>query len=322
MKSVRAILLAVALAWLLISARTCVVWMAPRPTHGAARFVHGTELASAFVPSISLALDDRWLVFAECTEDRSAAYKLQLRDAYTVASIDLETGCKMSYKDTIQCGSDEFDYRTIGWDGPASWQDDAFLLRKCNGRGKYVAIRKGHPQLDLVARSAAPLTCSDCESRTLPQQTIDWPARLVNHWSFTSDGSAVYYERDGVRMSDASQAGRVVVGESSKKYLGMTTEFAQLRVSPDQHYLAYCVNYSLNVPIVPGSGWVEYLYIKNLKSGREVRIAARSSLSNLVWSRDSGRLYFAGIDLPRLGQVGPSAGGIFVVDTHDIFGDD
>jgi Tol biopolymer transport system component len=90
-------------------------------------------------------------------------------------------------------------------------------------------------------------------------------------------------------------------------------------VSPDGHYLAYCVFYSLNVPIIPGSGWVQYLYLKNLNSGRVVRIASRFRLSNLVWSSDSRRLCFAGIRSPDWLGLLPHTGGVYVVDVHDVF---
>lgn len=322
MKAVRIVVLAAALGWLLLAVRTCVVWEAPSPTHGAAKLLPGTDLASAEVPSISLSPDDRWLVFSEYSAKPPEVYELRLRDRYAVASVDLVANSKSSHLDTVQCARRPFSYQTVGAEGSASWQGDVFLLHKCDNRGHYVAMRAGQPQLELIARSAEPLTCSDCEPPPSATQSIEWPRHLVNHYSFTADGSAVYYERDGVRMADASQDGRVVVGEFSKSYLGMTTQFAQLRVSPDQHYLAYCVFYSLNVPIIPGSGWVQYLYLKNLKSGREARIAARFSLSNLVWSHDSRRLYFAGIECPKSGQVGPLAGGIYVMDAHDVFGED
>ncbi len=322
LKIIRIALISLALGLLLLAVRTYVIWQAPRPTHGAVQLLPGTARASAEVGSISLSPAGRWLAFTELTAEPTGAKDLRPRDMYSVASVDLESGEATSHSDSSKCAWNEYLYETIGWEGAASWQGEALLLRDCDGRGRYLAMRGGHQQLEVVERSRELLTCSDCAVASSAMHAIDWPQHLTSNYSYTADGTAVYYQIDGVRMADAAQSGRKVVSPFAKKYLGMTTQFAQLRVSPDGHYLAYCVFYSLYVPVIPGSGWVHYLYLKDLRSGREARIAARFSLSNLVWSRDSRRLFFAGVDLPNWGHEGPLARGIYVVDARDVFGVD
>jgi Tol biopolymer transport system component len=64
-----------------------------------------------------------------------------------------------------------------------------------------------------------------------------------------------------------------------------------VRVSPDGRYLAYVVDSKKQEFL---AGPKEQLFVRDLTSGREWKFATFMFISNLIWSPDGERLYFAG----------------------------
>ncbi len=80
----------------------------------------------------------------------------------------------------------------------------------------------------------------------------------------------------------------VVVEREEKK--GTMMIIAGLRVSPNERYLAYTVNSKKQAFL---AGPRDEIFVMDLQTGKEIRVARYSYSGNLIWSPDSDRLYFA-----------------------------
>ncbi len=145
-------------------------------------------------------------------------------------------------------------------------------------------------------------TCSDCPPVISAQfRDRSWDLLSAEVSAVFHDGAvqAVYYvsspfqhnqvhHRSIYRITEVGD--EQVVVEREKKGATMVG-IAGIRVSPDARYLAYVVDSKKQAFL---SGPQEELFIRELETGHEKRIAKYGFMSNLIWSPDSDRLYFAG----------------------------
>lgn len=78
----------------------------------------------------------------------------------------------------------------------------------------------------------------------------------------------------------------------------MNTYVGDIRVSPDERYLAYelTVNLKSGIPLPTTR---HELYVLDLSTGKERRVPGDFRImGNLLWSADSKRLYYAVVDGP------------------------
>ena len=165
-------------------------------------------------------------------------------------------------------------------------------------RATYVAIDPMRPGVEIVDAPITQATCSDCPPLTSAQfRDRSWDL-LSNDVSVAFDGETircVYYRGEGpfrthmilLLRQDGDE--EVVVEREEKR--GTLMSIASLRVSPDERFLAYVVDSKKQAFL---AGPREELFIKELATGREKRIAKYGYMGNLIWSPDGDRLYFAG----------------------------
>jgi dipeptidyl aminopeptidase/acylaminoacyl peptidase len=154
--------------------------------------------------------------------------------------------------------------------------------------------------MQIVAPPNKPGTCSDCP----PVNSVDF---MGKSWDLLSDDvsavfnggavEAIYYVTSPFQLEQAHHraiyratgVAEQVVTEVPDLALGLVS-IANVRASPDGRYLAY-VAYSKPEGFLAGSR--DALFIRELRSGREKKIATYGDISNEAWSPDSKRLYFA-----------------------------
>lgn len=316
------------LVYVLLTLRTCHAWLGP---HRDARGVHrlsGTELVHISVmeisdAAISVSPDDRWLVYSELVGSPEDLREIEYSDRYRIASIDLISGARREHRpESISKAGAVLSYARIGIRDEASWMNGIFVLENRDAQGRSLGVDPTQEVMVGVVKKLTQLNCSDC----VPDEVIakaKWMHGFGDRISVPlragDSPETVYFPYKGVIRATADGSADLVVRRRPKGRLGMTTVFLQLRVSPDERFIAFCVARSLIVPFLPGSGWIYYLHIKDLHSGRERLVAARHTVSNLIWSSDSSRLYFAGYEIPGVYGGNLKHRGVFVVDANEIF---
>lgn len=303
----------------------CWIWVAPFPNHKSIRLIPGTEQVHPADGAMSLSRNDRWLVFSEYRIPSPEVFKYPDLPYYRVSTIDLESGTVRRHVADGPCASEAY-FELIGTNSVCSWQDSLYVLKKCGGRRSILVANPACDTLAVTRRNERRLTCSDCPDLGPTDELSKWVGTFSRHSTLalqTPDGvPALYYINRGIWRASPGEEDVAVVRGRSKRVFGMLTQFGQIRVSPNGRYLAYCVGYSLEVPVIPGRGWVVCLVLRDLLTGREVQLAARSALGNFVWSSDSQTLYFAGADLPDNFFKQPAFTGICVAEVSTVFGDD
>jgi WD40-like Beta Propeller Repeat len=316
------------LVYVLLTLRTCHAWLGPHLDAHGVRRLPGTEFVNIINlertdAAISVSPDDRWLVYSELTGSPEDLREMDYLDRYRIASIDLISGVQRKHRpESVPVAGTVPSFERIGLRDEASWMNGIFILVNRDAQGRNLGVDPTQDVMYGIEKRPMQMTCSDC----VPYEVIaksKWMHGFGDRISVPLSAGklpeTVYFPRNGVMRATGGGSIDVLVKKGPKGRLGMTTAFLQLRVSPDERFIAFCVSRSLIVPFLPGSGWIDYLYIKDLHSGREKLVAARHTVSNLIWSSDSSRLYFAGY-----GTNGPFGGGskhrgVFVVDANEIF---
>lgn len=278
----------------------------------AVRAIPGTEQVAIDDFSISLSPDEGWLAFTEWTLPKDRVFKDLPPTEYEsrVATLNLESGVIVRHELTsIPAEKLGFYASEQGWVGvaglevirqrfrPAGWRGSRFYFQ-AYFQGTHVAFDPQVPGLFVVDKPDAPGACSDfppVPSFTFRGQA--WDLRSNEVTAAFADGAiqSVYYVggsphrmhlilRLGMRGDE-----EVIVEKEKRDGTLMTIEC--VRVSPDTQYLAY-VLYSKRMAFL--SGPRNELFVKELATGREKRIAKHGYMSNVAWSPDGERLYFAG----------------------------
>lgn len=294
------------------------------------RTIPGTEQLAVDQFCITVSPDEQWLTFVEWRLPAEQRAKSQTLTEYDtrVVSIGLRTTARTAHSiDSIspeQLGLSANDrmwrfdagFRLIR-EGfrPPGWVRGSFYFQRY-GRGTYLALRPTERDIRIVAAPDTAGTCSDCP----PLISVDFHGRtwdlLSNDVSaVVQDGKvrAIYYWGSGpnrvnavLRVRENSDE-QLVVDRHQKQ--GTNIVIAALRVSPDDRYLAYVVH-SKKQEFLAGPR--EELFIRDLQTGGEKRIASHGAMGNLIWSADGKRLYFAG------GLLGGDGSG-YVVDINGVF---
>ena len=93
---------------------------------------------------------------------------------------------------------------------------------------------------------------------------------------------------------------RVGTGDAREEVLRRSkpfrkTSITELRISTNEQYVAYVLYSKLEAPI-PLPDMKDEVFVRDLKSGKERKIADCRMTGNLIWSPDSSRLYFTVIN--------------------------
>ena len=292
--------------------------------------IPGTELAatkSALATvgrsgAITVSPDEQWLLFWQWLhhpKERSNDRSLEL--GMTLVSLNLETGEQTSHT----LGG--FPYQAIrakdlrsAWARVGIWFDAAGW----NGGLCYVDMPPGSSHL-VIDPTQPPIavakdlpdghrTCSDCPPTAMLRQRLGPRATLDDYSIAWHDGTL------GKNIYNAGQEATIyrITSDGTheqllqKKARNSYTTVSKIRVSPNERYLAYAV-YSKKEFLIPLPDHREDIYVLDLEANSEKRIATHRFVSNLIWSGDSKRLYFAGS-----GKSGDDPG-VYVVDVEATF---
>jgi len=168
----------------------------------------------------------------------------------------------------------------------------------------------------------ATVTCSDCPPYYLdPKHPKTYSGlHMSRSWQNGQLGESVFEcSRKGIIKTSPGKEDVVVIKAWPKKRFQMDVDFRGVRISPDERYLAYRFHRGL-MDIFPGEGGKTHLYLKDLETGKDVRLISMKSFGNMIWSSDSKRLYFSAWS----GRARRNAFslGICFVDVKDVFGAD
>ena len=321
---------AMAVFFVILPLRTCVDWIHPQPDHKAVRRFPNTEQAaidmgSDDIAALSVSPDDRWLVFAEYSADFPELHEIDVDDWYRIASIDLLSGAKKTHRPPADLPQNyRWPHGYVAYAGAGRWSGGVFVLHPNDLRWKSLVLNPAAEEFELRNLDTKTMGCSDCApvetSGTLADRK--WSNYRSLAWRSPS-AAPVYYESkaEGIVRVSTGEDFETVISTRSKWRFGMVTRLDLIRVSPDGRFLAYSVLRDLVnlLPFIPGSGWTQYLYVRDLHSGRDKQLAVRNSLSNLVWSSDSRTLYFSGSDTPKVNGPQRVLGSVCVVDMADVF---
>jgi hypothetical protein len=274
--------------------------------------IAGTEQLAVERFSITVSPDEKWLTFVEWMLPSDERVKRQFVGAgrTRISSLNLVTGTKTRHsiealspmafglpperQDWTVAASARL---TKEWFRPPGWVGGAFYFQK-NVRGGTLVLDPGRPEIRQAAVPDTMGTCSDCPPGTsveLRGRTWDLLAADVSAVARNGKIRAVYSskilaDRRNVIVRILEDGDETVIVERRQE-IGVMVAIATLRVSPDEKYLAYIVHSKKQAFL---AGPDEELFIRDLQTGREEKIASHPTMSNLIWSPDGARLYFAG----------------------------
>lgn len=311
-----------------IGLRPIVTWFRLPSDNSAVKHVAQTErvhisYSNPDAASITLSPNDRWLVFTESAgahEDASMADERELleRRHLEIVSIDTQSGRKLNHRLPPEADESEEPWQThLGVQQEASWASDCFVLTLPGRDGRSLVLNPIAESLQFTRLTSVHLACSDSPPYELIANA-EWMERVGlggrrsagRNWGQLD--AALFYTHDGIWRATSQGHKEELVSIKSLRRFGMETDIFKLRVSPSGRYLAYSVGRSLETPFLPGSAWIEFLYVKDLETKHVVLLAARADLSNVIWSGDSQLLYFAGRNPSRPVAGGMGATGVYV----------
>lgn len=303
---------------------------APGTVDSLARPIPGAEQLAVEPFCITVSSDERWLTFVEWKLPSEERAKGQMSSEYDrrIVSLNLQSGLRTTHSiDSLSpralgISTEHKDWRwSVGYQiikerfRPPGWIRGWFYFQDY-GDGTYVALDPSNPYIKIVEAPDTTGTCSDCP----PGVSVGFRGRT---WDLLSNDVSAVLQKGKVRAiyywgSGADRVNAVLRvrenGDEEKivdrhQKQGTMVAIAALRVSPDEKYLAYVVH-SKKQEFLAGPR--EELFIRDLQTGDEKRVAAHGSMGNLIWSPRGERLYFAA------GRIG-SDGTVYVVDVESAF---
>jgi hypothetical protein len=279
------------------------------------RPIPGTEQVAIETFNITISPDERWLTFVEWKFPRKVLRKHLPHDEYDcrVTSLDLQSGTRTEHAvESVSPAALGFSDSDRQWKyhaafrlikerfRPPGWRGKHFYFQRYGGA--YVALDPRKSGVVVAAQPVAPGLCSDCPPMVTVQfHDRSWDLISKDVSAVVREGTvhAVYYISSPYQHNQAdhrtiyriAEAGteQVVVEAPGKK--GTHVIIEAIRASPNERYMAYVVDSKKQAFL---SGSRNELFIRELASGREKRIAKYGYMGNLIWSPDSDRLYFAG----------------------------
>lgn len=294
----------------------CSVACSTRAGDVVVRAIPGTEQVAIEVFSVSVSPDEKWVAFTEWSLPKDRVFKELPRDEYElrIATLSLENGDIMRHAlSSIPAEALGFSPDDTGWLGqagleiiqqrfrPAGWRRDRFYFQPYF-RGTYIALNPDNPGLEVFAKPEGPGACSDCPPFVkvdFRDRSWDLLSRDVSAVVRAGVVRAVYYVSSPYQHNQAHhRAIYRITGAGSENVIveapGRTRThviIGAVRASPNDRYLAYVVESKKQAFL---AGPKNELFIRELASGREKRIAKYGYMGNLIWSPDGERLYFAG----------------------------
>ncbi len=260
--------------------------------------------------SISVSPDEQILAFWELRKEGGDPY-----DAY-LCTLDLKTlvktvhGIHDVYSELSSLGPVE-PWEKIG----LNFRDACWVDSRCYVNLSFRAGRKTlvfDPSTIEAGFSVPPpdLTCSDCPPRKQVESTVvDLVGRwLLNHGrlysSVRSENHSNLYlyhvdkNYDGARILQTSRTDSEIIIQHPPRKL-KDVNITALRISPNERYLAYGLFLKLRSRIPLPDQKIELHVYDRVEKKNHLISSGYRYISNLVWSPDSERLYFAGIHMKQ-----------------------
>ena len=158
---------------------------------------------------------------------------------------------------------------------------------------------------------------TELESRTDGKRAVNGGITMLRQYSAAwrnsrYDATTYAYDFDSRSIVAREPGGEVrKIVDLPHGGIGQRVVLSQLRVSPDESYLAYVLGYSSSLFLSPGMA--EVVNVVDLVTGKTRAICSFRITENLYWSADGTRLYLTGHD-SRTSQ------GAYIVDVAQAFG--
>ena len=277
--------------------------------------IPGTELTALEAYSLTISPDERWLTFLEWMMPRSRFREEAPTQMvqYHLVSLNLSTRQRTQHTvESIPEGSVWTPEHRAPWSynvwwvvvdrfRPSGWNGGVFYLDP-RARTRDLALDPRKPEIYFATRPEA-LTCSDCPPHDAWQRTKyahhlwnlyepasnvvsgvfrDGAIRTIYHVGMGTDQKLMVF-----RLREDGDE-KLILEKQGKK--GTLSVIARVRVSPDERYLAYDLH-SKKQEFLTGPR--ERVFILDLDTHKEKKVATHGYVSNLMWSPDGNRLYFA-----------------------------
>lgn len=256
--------------------------------------------------SLLVSPDERWI----CVFERESKTNVKIG----LSSIELGTGRYVRHE------LDGGDARVYDPSQPTSmgifalFQEDSEYVGWCAeklylsyGEGKLAFILdNGTPAGWLGRAPNEPLQISDGLIHQYLAKTINKAALAHDAWSSGLEGeyslawrngrygeTLFWYEHRTREVCSSGSDGRIRKIRKIRDTLLKSVTVKEIRVSPDEHFLAFTTVAQLNAG-VPTPYMRAVVTVRELESRREVEIGRYRYVANLIWGRDGRHLYFIG----------------------------
>lgn len=290
----------------------CALACSSQADNSVIRAIPGTEQVAIYDFCISVSPDEKWLAFSEWTLPKDRVFEdLPTGQYYSrVATLDMTTGEVVRHTvESIPAKAFGFSDKDMSWVRlagleiiedrfrPAGWQNGRFYFQPYY-HDIYFALDPRAPGIQVTTDPGAGGECSDCPLvSTVQFAGRAWDLGLDEVSGVFRNGivRTVYYRGEDPQRSSSifrirEDGSEEVVVEKQRKERTFTI-IMSVRVSRDERYLAYVLHSKKDALM---AGPREEIFIRELETGREKRIAAYAYTGNLIWSPSGDRLYFAG----------------------------
>jgi len=258
---------------------------------------------------ISISPGGQFLIFAQVDSTFSPPpYRGEFPSDFHLVTLDLRTGAKTNHVLNDVPSELMTAYESNPWleviysFDPAGWNGGAFGIWCRDWRQHpWVVFIPGVPEARVETRLES-VGCSDCPPRGAVTQlsrsrgvalNMEEPGRFSAAWRDGRLSDDLYMSRqhgddlEFVRVGPDGQQKKVA---KAGRFFS-ETGYYQTRVSPDERFLAYAVDFRFKVPIPTGG--VRELFIRDMEKGRTYQVeGVYLTVSNLNWSHDSRTLFF------------------------------
>lgn len=302
------------LPWLLVVACLPACGAVGGEDHVQAELVPATEriVPNDNGPWFTISPDERLLAFMSADSTSGSGFA-----TIHLVTIDLTTS-QATHHDLREIPDETF---------PSDWSEPWYQVQKCLEERAWLldslyicvwlARPNNSPWISFTPGVAAGRLADNPKTRScLDCSPPDEWRRVIQSFGLSTDGRVmpqVAY-RDGIfadnvyraRMGDGGAAIERLSRDGTAELLFEKREtlrdtyIGELRVSPDGRFLAYTLLSNLKSP-VPLPTWRCEVYVRDMVLGVESRVSPNCWLcGNLMWSANSGALYYAVVD----GKIG------------------
>jgi hypothetical protein len=275
------------------------------------RRIAGTESADgsnpASGPALSLSPDEHWVTYWECyTESRGTESRSRL------CSVDLTNDRRVVHSpDSLRTQSDgsRADWDDVawgfdpgGWSGAKLFVDGHDLTAAVDPAQEFIVPCTVLPKYRMGSDGPSwRVVAGELSRRNMRTENFELERQSLV-WASNGKPRELYYVQhlendvDAIMCRDGDETREVLKKQDRYRFYTIN----QVRVSPDRTFVAYSANGHGKAHLgIPDYG--STVFIRHLPTGEEKRAGRHFRVSNLIWSADSERLYYAGSGFEGIG---------------------